>query len=206
MRGWWIALVLCLAVGSSHPALAEDAATGGAKGQTLEQLEKLEGEAAGATEAPAAEPLTKAKAAAVDPKGAAPLDDPLTCLARTIYWEAKGEDVAVMEGVANVVMNRLADGSYPQTICEVVTQGEDGGPCQFSWWCDGSSDQVEEPDRYAITTEVARRALNQELADRTDGALFFHGSADTPDWAAKMTKTATVGDLVFYRPKGTGGG
>lgn len=204
MRGWGLAVAFCLALGATVPALADDA--GGAKGKTLEQLKELEGAAAGAIDAPAAEPLTKAKAAAVDPKGAAPLDDPLTCLARTIYWEAKGEDVAVMEAVANVVMNRLADGSYPDTICGVVTQGEDGGPCQFSWWCDGSSDKVEEPDRYAITTEVARRALNQKLPDRTDGALFFHGSESPPDWTAKMVKTATIGDLVFYRPKKTGGG
>ncbi len=202
--GWWLALVLGLTIATAVPALGADA--GGAKGKTLEQLKELEGEAAGTTEASSAAPLTKAAAAAVDPKGAAPLDDPLTCLARTVYWEAKGEDVAVMEGVANVVMNRLADGGFPDTICGVVTEGEDGGPCQFAWWCDGSSDKVEEPDRYAITTEVARRALNRQLADRTDGALFFHGKESPPDWTRKMVKTATIGDLVFYRPKKAEGG
>jgi spore germination cell wall hydrolase CwlJ-like protein len=29
---------------------------------------------------------------AVDPAGQAPMDDSITCLARTIYWEAKGAD------------------------------------------------------------------------------------------------------------------
>lgn len=204
MRGWWLALALGLVLGVALPAVAEDA--GGAKGKTLEQLKELEGQAAGTAEGSSAAPLSKAAAAAVDPKGAAPLDDPLTCLARTIYWEAKGEDVAVMEGVANVVMNRLADPEFPGTICEVVTQGKDGGPCQFAWWCDGSSDKVEEPDRYAITTEVARRALNQDLPDRTEGALFFHGKEAPPDWTRKMTRTARIGDLVFYRPKKAEGG
>lgn len=150
--------------------------------------------------------MTKTEAAAVDPEGAAPLEDPLTCLARTIYWEAKGEDVAAMEAVANVVMNRLAAEPFPDTICGVVTEGKEGGPCQFAWWCDGSPDDVEEPDRYAITTDVARRALNQELPDRTDGALFFHGINDTPDWAADYVETARVGDHVFYRPANEGGG
>jgi hypothetical protein len=61
-------------------------------------------------------------------------------------------DVAAMEAVAKVVINRLA-------------------------------------------------ALNQELADRTDGALFFHGTADTPDRAATCVETARIGGHVFYRPE-----
>jgi len=202
MPGPWIAAGLLLALAVAAPAGAQDGATG----QTLEQLEGLEEEAAGGSGATAAEPLTKTEAAAVDPEGAAPLEDPLTCLARTIYWEAKGEDVAAMEAVANVVMNRLAAEPFPDTICGVVTEGKEGGPCQFAWWCDGSPDDVEEPDRYAITTDVARRALNQELPDRTDGALFFHGINDTPDWAADYVETARVGDHVFYRPANEGGG
>ena len=202
MPGPWIAAGLLLALAVAAPAGAQDGATG----QTLEQLEGLEEEAAGGSGAPAAEPLTKTEAAAVDPEGAAPLEDPLTCLARTIYWEAKGEDVAAMEAVANVVMNRLAAEPFPDTICGVVTEGKEGGPCQFAWWCDGSPDDVEEPDRYAITTEVARRALNQELPDRTDGALFFHGVADTPDWAADYVETVRLGDHVFYRLPHEGGG
>lgn len=198
----WFLAGCCAALLATAPARAQDGATG----ETLEQLEGLEGEAAGAADAPAAEPLTESEAAEVDPEGVAPLEDPLTCLARTIYWEAKGEDVTAMEGVANVVMNRLAAESFPDTICGVVTEGKDGGPCQFAWWCDGSSDAVEEPDRYAITTEVARRALNQELPDRTDGALFFHGINDTPGWAGDYVQTVRLGDHVFYRLPDEDGG
>lgn len=202
MRGTWVLAGLCAALLATGPARAQD----GAEGETLEQLEGLEEEAAGASDAPAAEPLTESEAAAVDPEGVAPLEDPLTCLARTIYWEAKGEDVAAMEGVANVVMNRLAAEPFPDTICGVVTEGKDGGPCQFAWWCDGNPDDVEEPDRYAITTEVARRALNQELPDRTDGALFFHGINDTPGWSDDYVRTVRLGDHVFYRLPDEDGG
>lgn len=202
MRGWLIVAGLWVALGAAAPAGAQDGATG----ETLEQLEGLEEEAAGGSGVPAVEPLTETEAAKVDPEGVAPLGDPLTCLARTVYWEAKGEDVAAMEGVANVVMNRLAAEPFPDTICGVVTEGKDGGPCQFAWWCDGSSDDVEEPDRYAITTEVARRALNQELADRTDGALFFHGINDTPGWGDDYVRTVKLGDHVFYRLPNEDGG
>ncbi|MFP3336140.1 hypothetical protein SB761_36180, partial [Pseudomonas sp. SIMBA_064] len=46
---------------------------------------------------------------AVDPAGKSPLDDSITCLARTIYWEAKGADAKDMTAVASVVLNRLGD-------------------------------------------------------------------------------------------------
>jgi spore germination cell wall hydrolase CwlJ-like protein len=36
--------------------------------------------------------ITPTETQAVDPAGQAPMDDSITCLARTIYWEAKGAD------------------------------------------------------------------------------------------------------------------
>ena len=151
---------------------------------------------------PAAAPerITSKEAAAVDPVGDKPLDDALTCLSRTIYWEAKGEGSAGMSAVAAVVMNRLADPAYPKTVCDVVTDGKSAKACQFSWWCDGKPDDVEEPEPYAEATEIARKALNQQLKDPTDGAVSFHTTASHPDWADKLTKTVQIGEHVFYRP------
>jgi len=157
-------------------------------------------EAAVAEGKPASEAIEAEEAAAVDPEGERPLEDALTCLARTVYWEAKGEDLPGMEAVASVVMNRLVDDAFPDTVCGVVQEGGEDGPCQFSWWCDENPLGVEEPERYDVTMEVARRALNQELADRTDGALFFHGEGVSPDWAEVFEPTVTLGGHVFYRP------
>ena len=97
-----------------------------------------------AAPAPKAEAITQSEVQAVDPAGAAPLDDAITCLARSIYWEAKGKDTADMEAVANVVMNRLGHEGFPDTVCGVVKQGSETRSCQFSWWCDGRPDQVQE--------------------------------------------------------------
>jgi spore germination cell wall hydrolase CwlJ-like protein len=201
----WVALAACLGglAGWSVTSPA-DAAEPAA---VLKKVETLEEQAAGeAAPADAAEPITPAEAAVVDPEGVAPLEDALTCLARTVYWEAKGEDLAAMEAVANVVMNRLADDGFPDTICAVVTQGRPEGPCQFSWWCDGNPLDAEEPDRYEKTTDVARRALNQELPDRTDGALYFHGEGVSPDWSQVFQPTVTLGGHIFYRPNGEAAG
>jgi spore germination cell wall hydrolase CwlJ-like protein len=144
--------------------------------------------------------ITRPGILAVDPLGAAPLDDAITCLSRAVYWEAKGEGTDDMAAVANVVMNRLADPGFPDSICGVVKQGGEQGYCQFSWWCDGRGDDVNEPQRYAIVKEVARKALNGQLPDGTDGALFFHQRTISPYWAAEFTETARVGDFIFYKP------
>lgn len=72
------------------------------------------------------------------------MDDAITCLARSIYWEAKGKDSTDMEAVANVVMNRLGHEGFPDTVCAVVKQGSETKSCQFSWWCDGKSDSAQE--------------------------------------------------------------
>ena len=133
----------------------------------------------------------------------APVDETLVCLARSIYWEAKGQEVADMEAVASVVLNRLAVDDFPDTVCGVVTDGQEGGSCQFGWWCDGKSDKVTEPAQYEIAIDVARRALNGELADRTDGALYFLGTGSRPGWTRDMVATAEIGGHVFFRPSST---
>ncbi len=167
-----------------------------AKAEALEQSA-----AAGNKSVAAADLIRRPEAQAIDPLGAQPLNDALTCLARTIYWEARSETSASMESVANVVMNRLGHEGFPNTVCAVVKQGNETGACQFSWWCDGRSDHAWEDAPYAIAKEIARRALNQQLADRTHGALFFHQRTVNPSWTTHYVKTAAVDDFVFYKPQ-----
>ena len=145
--------------------------------------------------------INKPEAQAVDPAGREPLDDAITCLARTIYWEARGEATVDMEAIASVVMNRLGHEGFPTTICNVVRQGHEQGSCQFSWWCDGRSDQAKEDESYATAKEIARKALNLQLMDRTGGALYFHQRKSTPSWAAEYTRTVAIGEFVFYKPR-----
>jgi spore germination cell wall hydrolase CwlJ-like protein len=144
--------------------------------------------------------IRKTEVQAVDPVGKGALNDAITCLARTVYWEARGEGVASMEAIANVVMNRLGHEGFPNTICEVVMQGREQGACQFSWWCDGRMDDAKEDESYAIAKEIARKALNGQLTERTGGALYFHKRRSTPSWSSKYIRTVEVGKFVFYKP------
>jgi spore germination cell wall hydrolase CwlJ-like protein len=44
------------------------------------------------------------------------------CMALNLYYEAKGEPKQGQLAVAHVVMNRVNDPNYPQTVCGVIKQ------------------------------------------------------------------------------------
>ncbi len=48
----------------------------------------------------------------------------MRCLSLNIYYEARGSNLADKAGVADVVLNRVRDNRYPDTICGVVQQGK----------------------------------------------------------------------------------
>lgn len=168
------------------------------------KAEVLEEKAASQTTSkpPPAQLITKPQAQAVDPAGDEPLEDAITCLARTIYWEARGRETAALEVIANVVMNRVGHEGFPNSVCGVVKQGHEHGACQFSWWCDGRPDDAKEDESYAIAKEIARKALNRQLNDRTHGALYFHHQTVAPNWSKEYLKTAEVDQFIFYKPAG----
>jgi spore germination cell wall hydrolase CwlJ-like protein len=202
MRRIWVAACLAtiLLVGQAAAAdQAQKAETAERKAGLLEQNAAARGNKALPSPSKI---ITKTEAQAVDPVGEEPLNDAITCLSRTIYWEARGERAAGMEAIANVVMNRLGHEGFPKTICKVVMQGREQGACQFSWWCDGHSDDAKEDKSYAIAKEIARKALNRQLTDRTGGALYFHQRKATPSWSNEYIKTVEVDEVVFYKPHG----
>ncbi|MBA6130631.1 MULTISPECIES: cell wall hydrolase [Pseudomonas] len=197
MRFSWMLIGLTTALLAAPLHAADPAKAAVAEGKA-EALEEKVVEAAPPPKP--AEKLTPSEAQAVDPAGKAPLDDSLTCLARTLYWEAKGADASDMAAVASVVLNRLGQDGFPDTICGVVKQGVESKACQFSWWCDGRPDQVEEPQRYDVAKEIARKALNQQLQDSTGGALYFHDRSVHPAWAKTYRRTAKTTHFLFYKP------
>lgn len=195
-------LALMFALGSSAGVwAAEQQQRAEAAKEKAETLEQQAVEQGSPPDASGSQAITRTEVQAVDPAGEAPIDDAITCLARTIYWEAKGQALDQMEAVANVVMNRLQTDDFPRSVCDVVKQGSETGSCQFSWWCDGRPDSVQEAIPYTQAKEVARRALNGQLKDRTSGALFFHDKSVSPAWASKFERTHRAGDFIFYKPR-----
>ena len=79
------------------------------------------------------------------------------CLALNMYHEARDQGTAGKLAVSAVVINRVSDSRFPNTICEVIKQGPTRkswrdpsvsypikNRCQFSWYCDGVSDEVKD--------------------------------------------------------------
>jgi hypothetical protein len=146
--------------------------------------------------------------AALDLERPAPEAGPsaLECLALNIYWEARSEPLLGRVAVAAVTLNRVAAPAFPDTVCEVVFQGEERGRhlCQFSWRCDGLDDRPRNLEAWREARRVARLALSDQVADPTGGALWYHAAHVLPDWTQEMTMRARIGHHLFYdrRPAG----
>ena len=56
--------------------------------------------------------------------------------------------------------------------------------------------------RYPRAKEIAGKALNRQLKDRSEGALYFHHRKVTPNWSNEYIRTVEVGEHVFYKPTG----
>lgn len=125
----------------------------------------------------------------------------LVCLALNVYHEARGEPVEGREAVAHVVMNRVADPVFPDTICRVVMQGGEVRRyrCQFSWYCDGRSDKPFDDEAWGEAMATAQLVMRGWTTDQTGGALYYHAKSVRPRWADEFEVTATIGDHIFYR-------
>ncbi|MER2510468.1 MAG: cell wall hydrolase [Amaricoccus sp.] len=121
------------------------------------------------------------------------------CLAEAVYFESRGEPLAGQIAVAEVVLNRVDDRRYPNTICGVTRQGSGGRGCQFSYACDGRSDAMVSRVSRERSEKIATLMIAGRARTVTDGATHFHAAYVRPDWAGRMTRTAKIGHHSFYR-------
>lgn len=133
-------------------------------------------------------------------------DEATACLATAIYYEAGFEPREGRVGVAEVILNRLADPRFPKSVCGVVYQGaERRTGCQFTFTCDGSLARAPKPEAWAEAVEIAAAALGGPQAGMAAGANHYHADYVRPGWARAMRQTARIGRHVFYSD-GRGGG
>lgn len=114
------------------------------------------------------------------------------CLARNVYFEARGEGPKGMLAVAFVTLNRLK-ARYQPTVCGVVNQVG-----QFTW---DRTLKVADWDDWKASVRVAGYALNNYglMADPTRGSLYYHEKTIEPVWAADYKQTLTIGNHIFYK-------
>ncbi len=119
------------------------------------------------------------------------------CLAQALYWEARGESTKGMRAVGAVILNRVKDSRFPNSVCGVVRQGGETPPCQFSWWCDGKSDRPKNGKSWRKALNIADDMLHARRYDTIKGALFYHNTSVRPRW--KYRRVGRIGNHVFYR-------
>jgi len=132
----------------------------------------------------------------------------LTCLAQNIYFESRDQSTVGQIAVAEVTLNRVADPRWPNDVCSVVKQGPTyrwkktypiKHKCEFSWYCDGKSDEPKNVNAWKKSMQVARYVYYSDGKMRiVEDAKYFHAKYINPGWT-KLKKVITIGDHIFYK-------
>lgn len=128
------------------------------------------------------------------------------CLAAAVYFESRGESVKGQAAVAQVVLNRVKNPAYPNSVCGVVYQNNDWrNRCQFSFACDGIKDRINEPVHWRKAEEVAYAVASGEIyLPEVGSSTHYHATYVKPRWARTMEKMKKIGVHIFYRTYGGG--
>ena len=135
------------------------------------------------------------------------------CMALNIYHESRSENLAGKFAVADVVMNRVNNRSYPDSVCGVIYDAElkpswkdptkevpIRNRCQFSWYCDGKLDDPTETDAWNESILVAHQSIYEgRMLGLTEGATHYHTTYVEPYWASSLDLVGHIGSHIFYR-------
>jgi hypothetical protein len=125
------------------------------------------------------------------------------CLADAIYFESRGEVERGQVAVAQVVVNRVFSGYYPEDVCETVYQNAHRHlACQFTFACEGKKLIVSDADSWARATRISRDMLDGKLWLNDVGkATHYHAYWVKPSWVSEMRTLQRIGVHTFYRPR-----
>ena len=126
------------------------------------------------------------------------------CLVEAVYFEARSETFTGQLAVAQVILNRVRHKKFPNTICDVVHDGvhHRGKPvkykCSFSYWCDGKSERIRNPQAYEKAITVAHLALEGVTVSGLHKSLYYHTDYVNPKWAKRKKFVRRIGSHLFY--------
>jgi spore germination cell wall hydrolase CwlJ-like protein len=128
------------------------------------------------------------------------------CLAEGIYFEARGESARGQAAVAQVILNRVRNPTFPGSVCGVVYQNRTWrNRCQFSFACDGIRDRITEPHMWQKAKDIAMATTAGKIwLDEVGSSTHYHATYVNPRWARSMKRLTRIGLHVFYRTYGGG--
>jgi N-acetylmuramoyl-L-alanine amidase len=126
----------------------------------------------------------------------------LACLAKNIYYEAGSEPFEGKIAIAQVTMNRVESGQFPNDVCQTIYQKNifyEKVVCQFSWYCDRAATvKPIHKGNYDESMTAAKKVLLEGFRlPSLEKALYFHGDYINPGW--KREKVAKIGRHIFYK-------
>lgn len=122
---------------------------------------------------------------------------------RILFAEAANQPLRAKESVAQVVLNRVNSGRYPNSILGVILQNK-----QFSgynsrlWRISENPDEMNAINRrsYLQCADVATRAIDGRLPNHVGGATLYHDNSISMPWRAdKVRHIIDVGSFSFYQ-------
>ena len=123
------------------------------------------------------------------------------CLAEGIYFEARGESKKGQAAVAQVIVNRVKNPAFPNTVCGVVYHNKHRrNACQFSFACDGIRDRVRSKKSWRIAKKIADDMIDgREWLREVGSSSHYHANYVRPRWARKMKRMTRIGKHIFFR-------
>jgi N-acetylmuramoyl-L-alanine amidase len=116
----------------------------------------------------------------------------IMCLAKNIYYEARGEPMHGKIAVAQVTLNRVTHRTqFEASICGVVYAKH-----QFSWTMESHREPRGEAWREAQAIAKAVIVGTAHLPDFR--ALYFHNLTVKPQWNRTKELVARIGNHIFY--------
>lgn len=122
-------------------------------------------------------------------------------LALNLYHEARQDGRDGMIAVGWVVLNRVADPGFPDSVQGVIEQGRERGRCQWGWLCDRRTDEPTDEEWWAVAQAVATELLSADPpGDPTGGAVWMMEHwRKPPAWLRQAAvRSVRVGGNAFY--------
>lgn len=125
----------------------------------------------------------------------------LMCLAKNVFFEARGTDKQEEIKIINVTTNRVKSKMFPKTYCGVVYDHK-----QFSWTINLVKHDINrfikkvvEYKAWEAAQKMARFELEYGYKDTTSGSLLYHTPGVNPKWCRNgKTKMVMATNYHMY--------
>lgn len=121
-----------------------------------------------------------------------------TCMVCNCYFESRGEPLKGKVAVSLVVLARANSGLHSSNVCSVVYEES-----QFSWTRGKGRAAISSSSRNRSSLNECEQSVDYALKNPSvRGPMNFHATYARPAWRRNFSKSATIGNHIFYARPG----